>query len=125
MVEHSNTDASKKPVSDVLVPDDYPRDPYPASLGGSQPKFAARLIEGRYVIGLTDEERQERYLYCANWVETLVDYVPNKRLRRPDMSLEDVLRYIHAGIRSERGDLGEVELDWIMAKLRARVLPNG
>ncbi|WP_255033979.1 hypothetical protein [Rhodoferax sp. TH121] len=41
------------------------------------------------------------------------------------MSMEDVLQYVHAGIRSERGDLGEVELDWNMAKLRARVLPNG
>jgi hypothetical protein len=124
MVEHSKTDASKKPISDVVVPDDYPRDPYPAALGGAQPKFAARLIDGRYVVGLTDEERQDRYLYCASWVETLVVYVPNKRLRRPDMSLEDVLQYVHAGIRSERGDLGEVELDWIMAKLRARILPN-
>jgi hypothetical protein len=124
MVEHSKTDANENPISDVGVPDDYPRDPYPAALGGAQPKFAARLIDGRYVVGLTDEERQERYLYCANWVETLVEYFPKKRLRRPDMSVEDVLQYIHAGIRSERGDLGEVELDWIMAKLRARILPN-
>lgn len=124
MVEHSKTNASENSVSDVVVPDDYPRDPYPAALGGAQPKFAARLIDGRYVVGLTDEERQERYLYCANWVETLVVYVPNKRLRRPDMSLEEVLQYVHAGIRGERGDLGEVELDWIMAKLRDRVLPN-
>ncbi|MFZ3128604.1 MAG: hypothetical protein WA136_11380 [Rhodoferax sp.] len=125
MVEHSKKDASKKLISDIVVPDDYPRDPYPAALGGAQPKFAARLIDGRYVAGLTDEERRERYLFCVGWVDTLVEYFPNKRLRRPDMSVEDVMQYIHAGIRSERGDLGEVELDWIMAKLRARVLPNG
>ena len=122
MVEQSKSDASENSVSDVAVPDDYHRDPHPAALGGAQPKFAARLIDGRYVVGLTDEERTERYLYCADWVETLVAYVPNKQIRRPDMSMEDVLRYVHWGIRSERGDLGEVELDWIMAKLRARVM---
>jgi hypothetical protein len=122
MAEQSKSDASEDSVSDLVVPDDYPRDPYPAALGGAQPKFSARLIDGRYVVGLTGEERRERYLYCSNWVETLVAYVPNKRLQRPDMSLEDVLQYVHAGIRRERGDLGELELDWIMAKLRARVM---
>ena len=112
---------NEQPPQDIGVPDDYPRDPHPAGLGGAQPKYAARLIDGRYVVGLTDEERKDRYAYCAAWVETLVAYVPNKRLRRPDMSLEDILTYIHAGIRSERGDLGESELDWIMTQLRKRV----
>jgi hypothetical protein len=124
----SEQDASaasgKGPTPGVVVPDDYPREPYPSGLGGAQPKFSARLIDGRYVVGPTEEERRERYLFCAGWVETLVEYFPKKRLRRPDMSVEDVMQYIHAGIRSERGDLGEVELDWIMAKLRARILPN-
>lgn len=124
MAEQSKTGASENSVSDVVVPDDYPRDPCPAALGGAQTKFAARLVEGRFVVGLTDEERRERYLYCANWVESLVAYIPKKRLRRADMSLEDVLQYVHAGIRSERGDLGEVELYWIMAKLRERVTPQ-
>lgn len=125
----SEQDTSAEPIEDptpgVVVPDDYPRDPYPSGLGGAQPKFSARLIDGRYVVGPTEEELKERYLFCASWVETLVEYFPNKRLRRPDMSVEDVMQYIHAGIRSERGDLGEAELDWIMAKLRARALSNG
>jgi len=41
MVEQSKSDASENSISDVVVPDDYPRDPHPAALGGAQPKFAA------------------------------------------------------------------------------------
>ena len=109
------------PIDDIVVPDDYPRDPYPTGLGGAQPKFAARLINGRYVVGLTEDELKERFVFCANWLEQLVEYVPKKLAKNPEISIEDVLQYVHSGIRRERGDLGEVELDWIMTKLHTRV----
>lgn len=108
----------------VVVPDDYPRDPYPSALAGAQPKFSARLIDGRYIVGLTEEERRERYIFCSAWVEHLVGYFAKVQSRKPDLSNVEVLQYIHTGVRSERGDLGEVELDWIMSKLRTRVMPK-
>jgi hypothetical protein len=43
------------------IPEDFPRDPFPTSLAGSPPKLAARLIGGKYITALTDEERAERY----------------------------------------------------------------
>ena len=121
----TNTDPTIDSIPDVVVPDDYPRDPHPAALAGSQRKFSARLIDGRYVVGLTDDERKERYAFCAAWLEHLILYVAKVQTKRPTWSMEEVMNYIHAGIRSERGDLGEVELDWIIAKLRGRVTPKG
>jgi hypothetical protein len=122
-MSEASENAGQEPAPSVVVPDDFPRDPYPSGLAGAQPKFSARLIDGRYVVGLTEEERQERYLFCAGWVEQLVGYVAKVQTKKPEMTMEDVMQYVHAGIRRERGDLGEVELDWIMAKLRTKVLP--
>jgi hypothetical protein len=34
---------------DETIPDDFPGDPFPATLSGAQPKVAARLIDGEYV----------------------------------------------------------------------------
>ena len=42
------------------IPDSFPLDPWPAALSGAQPKLAVRLIDGKYVTGLTDAERIER-----------------------------------------------------------------
>ena len=36
------------------IPDSFPLDPWPAALSGAQPKLAVRLIDGKYVTGLTD-----------------------------------------------------------------------
>ncbi|MEQ5840456.1 hypothetical protein N0A02_13570 [Paraburkholderia acidicola] len=49
------------------VPDDFPREPYDASLAGSQPKFAVESIDGKYCVGLTDEELLERSRGCEEW----------------------------------------------------------
>jgi hypothetical protein len=126
MNEDTNSeDPVQSKTNDVVVPEDYPRDPHPSALSGAQRKFSARLIDGRFVVGLTEEERRERYVFCADWVEQLVSYVSKAQSKKPELSIEGVLDYIHGGIRQERGDLGELELDWIMKKLRARVLPTG
>ncbi len=41
------------------APDDFPRDAMPASLSGAQPKLAARLTDGKFIVGQTDDERHE------------------------------------------------------------------
>ena len=35
---------------EVLVPEDFPHDPFPAVLAGAQPKVVAREVDGRYVV---------------------------------------------------------------------------
>jgi hypothetical protein len=102
----------------TLVPDDFPRDPFPAAISGAQPKVALQLIEGKYIAGLTDEEREERYLYCADIVAQLIPYVTRKQAELPQLSLAELLEQIDAGIRRKDWDLSKVELDWMMLRIR-------
>jgi len=73
------------------VPDDFPRDPYHAALAGTQNKLSARFIDGEYLVGLTPEERTERYLACLYLVEPLTAYVHRERAEKPDVPLSEVL----------------------------------
>lgn len=106
----------------IMVPDDFPRDPFPASLAGAQIKVAASEADGHYVVGLTEEERCGRYLMCADLVEQLGGYTTRKRVQRQDLTLEALLDEIDAGIRRKGWELGKVEFDWIMGRLRATFL---
>jgi hypothetical protein len=101
-----------------MVPEDFPHDPFPASLAGAQMKVSAREIDGRYVVGLTSDERRGRYLMCADLVEQLLAYTEKKRTQRRDLALEALLVDIDAGIRRKGWEVGPVEFDWIMAQLR-------
>jgi len=112
--ETNNTQAASP------IPEDFPRDPFPAALSGSQLKFAARLIDGRYVVGLTDEERRERYEVCLDLVEQMKTYTDKKQLQLPELSMEQLLDKIDKSIRLKDWGLSSVEFDWIMKELRAR-----
>jgi hypothetical protein len=102
------------------VPDDFPHDPFPSGLSGTQPKFSARLIEGRYVVGLTSEERVQRYLGCLDLVDQLTAYVHKKLAQKPDLTLTAVLDNLASRIPQQGWDLGRPELVWIEKHLRAR-----
>ena len=105
----------------VEVPEGFPRDPFPAALPGSQIKVSARLIDGRYVVGLTPEERQGRYLMCADLVEQLVGYCLRKREQQPDRTVAQLLENINQRIRLQGWELGAEEYDWIMGRLAVRM----
>jgi hypothetical protein len=108
------------PDGEIVVPSDFPRDPFPAALSGSQPKFSARLIDGRYVVGLTQEERKERYLACIDLVDQLTAYVNRKKAQKPDLPMSAILDNVAGRIAHQGWELGSVELDWIMKQLRSR-----
>lgn len=107
---------------DVKVPDDFPSDPFPAALTGAQPKVAARLIDGKYVVGLTEDERRGRYLMCQDLVEQLTDYAQRKRTERTDLTLPALLDAIDVSVRKKGWEVADIELDWIMGRVRARFL---
>ncbi len=104
------------------IPDDFPRDPFPAALPGAQQKFVARKIDGRYVVGLTEEERRERYDACLDLVEQLTVYTEKKHRQRSDLTISELLDVFDRDIRLKDWGLGGVELDWIMKQLRARFI---
>jgi hypothetical protein len=103
-----------------VVPDDFPSDPFPAALAGTQTKFAARLINCKYVVGLTPEERSQRHLECLDLVNQLSAYIQRKREQKPEVPLPDILDNVVNRIPLQGWNLGIQELEWIAKQLRQR-----
>ncbi|ANB74755.1 hypothetical protein AYM40_15840 [Paraburkholderia phytofirmans OLGA172] len=99
------------------VPDDFPRDTTPASLAGSQPKFAGRLIAGRFVVGLTAPERYQRWDVCEDLARQLVSKTLKDAAKFPENSHDVTLRRMRRAIEG-KGWTSVVETDWLMARLR-------
>lgn len=121
MTTSFHSDNTDKPTP-VLVPEDFPRHPFPASLSGAQPKFSARLIDGRYVVGPTEDELTARFLMCSDLVEQLTSYTEKKRHERKELRLAALLDQVDVGIRRKGWEVDKLELDWIMNHLRAKFL---
>jgi hypothetical protein len=100
------------------VPDDFPRDVTPASLPGAQPKLAARLIDGKFLVGQTDEERFERWDVCEDLAQQLVAKAQKDSERYPQHSREVTLQRIRRAIEG-KGWVSVVEADWLVQRLRA------
>jgi len=98
------------------VPPDFPRGE-PASVSGFQAKLAGRLIDGRFVEGLTEEELYARFDACADLVDQLTAYCHRKRAELPGSSLSTLLSRVRRGVMAKGWDLSTAELDWIMARV--------
>ena len=105
----------------MKIPADFPRDPSPASLAGMQPKFAARLIDSKLVVGLTHEELFRRYDTCEDLARQLVAYYARSASEHPDWSKELILERIRDALRDKVAigvwDLSASEQEWVMGRL--------
>ncbi|MGP8435022.1 hypothetical protein ACT2FY_23985 [Paraburkholderia fungorum] len=99
------------------VPDDFPRDAAPVALSGAQPKLAARITDGKFVAGLTAEERAERWTICEDLAHQLVPKAVKDAEKNPDHSHDETLRRIRRAIEA-KGWTERPETDWLMARLR-------
>jgi hypothetical protein len=99
------------------VPVDFPWDPTPALLSGTQPKLAGRMIDGRFVVGLTAEERFIRWDMCEDLAQQLVPKTLKDAAKFPSNSREVTLRRIRRAIEGKRWT-ERVETDWLMERLR-------
>jgi hypothetical protein len=100
------------------VPADFPWDPTPALLSGSQPKLAGRWIDGRLIVGLTAEERWVRWDMCEDLAQQLVPKTLKDAAEYPEHSHGVTLRRIRRAIANKRWT-ERVETDWLMQRLRA------
>lgn len=100
------------------VPTNFPWDPTPALLSGTHPKFAGRLIDGRFVVGLTAEERFIRWDLCEDLAQQLVPKTLKDAAKYPQNSREVTLRRMRRAI-ANKGWTERVETDWLMERLRA------
>lgn len=72
--------------------------------------------------GLAEEELYVRYDVCFDLVNQLVDYCHKKLEERPDWSQHDLLQKVHKAVAARvEWDFSPGELQWMMAKLSARL----
>ncbi|WP_429489907.1 DUF2442 domain-containing protein [Paraburkholderia sp. RAU6.4a] len=99
------------------VPSDFPWDPTPALLSGTQPKLAGRLIDGRFIVGLTAEERWVRWDICEDLAQQLVPKTLKDAAKFPEHSHDVTLRRMRRALERKQWTEGQ-ETDWLMQRLR-------
>ena len=101
----------------MKAPDDFPWDRTPPSLSGSQPKLAGRLIDGKFVVGQTAAERDERWDMCEDLAQQLVPKTLQDAEKNPENTRDATLRRIRRAL-VRKDWLSTAELDWLMQRLR-------
>lgn len=104
-----------KQMSDV--PADFPQDPWPAAVAGAKPKSPARLIDGKFVLGLTDEKRLVNYELCSDLVMQLLAYCKRKKAEQPHEAGCEVLGRVETNVRNKGWNVWSIEISWVMACL--------
>jgi hypothetical protein len=99
------------------VPADFPWDPTPALLSGTQPKLAGRWIDGRLIVGLTAEERFIRWDMCEDLAQQLVPKTLKDAAKFASNSRDVTLRRMRRAIEGKRWT-ERLETDWLMERLR-------
>ncbi|MEW9585836.1 hypothetical protein [Paraburkholderia sp. DGU8] len=99
------------------VPDDFPHDVAPAALAGAQPKLAARMIDVQFVVGLTEEERLDRWQICEDLALQLMVPARKDAAKYPQKAHDVVLGRIGDAIVGKDW-CNVVEMNWIIARLR-------
>ncbi|WP_433866469.1 hypothetical protein [Ralstonia wenshanensis] len=109
-------------MSNRSIPADFPRDVPPASVPGAQPKVGVRLVNGKYITGLTEEEWLERYEGCEDLAQQFVTYCTRKVSENPALTQELCLARARKGfaLKVQQGewDFSEAEQAWVMKRAR-------
>ncbi|NPT38324.1 hypothetical protein [Paraburkholderia xenovorans] len=104
-----------------VVPEDFPREPSPGLLPGTQPKLLVREMDGRYYTGLTNEELWTRYDACEDLAGQLAEYALRK-MSAAGLSLDDALRQVEKGLKAKVGagkwDFSNAEIAWMLHRTR-------
>lgn len=111
-----------------VVPEDFPREPSPGLMPGTQPKLLVRKSHGRYYTGLTDEELWTRYEACEDLAGQLAEYA-SRKIRQFGWSFADTFakieRSVNGKVSAGEWDFSPAEIAWVMKRTRALVLAAG
>lgn len=107
--------------SSSLLPANFPRALLLGAVSGAQPKLLVRVIDGKYVTGMTDDELLSRHDYCEDLVQQLVAYSRRKATANPEWTHEFNLARTTRGL-AEKGRVGawDVTVDeqaWMMSRI--------
>jgi len=106
---------------DRNIPIDFPREKTFGALAGFQPKIGARLIDGKFIGSLTEDELYERYDACEDLVMQLIGYCDRKLRERPAWDLSTLLTKVRGGVAQKGWDLSPAEFAWIMLQVSKRM----
>lgn len=79
----------------------------------------ARRIDGRYVVGLTESELHERWIYCEDLAQQLADRTLRKQAAGLVSDLDVFYRETERRVRGQGWDLTNDEVIWLMKRTRA------
>lgn len=108
-----------------VVPEDFPREPSPGMVPGTQPKLLVREMDGRYYTGLTEEELWTRYDACEDLANQLAEYA-SRKMSASGLSLDDALGRVEKGLKAKVGagrwDFSHGEMAWLMKRTHELLL---
>jgi hypothetical protein len=107
------------------VPDDFPRGHHAPTVPGAQPKFIARKIDGRYVVGLTEAELHDRWAYCEDLAQQLAIRTLRKRAAGLAPDLDAFYCETERRVRGQGWDISNEEVIWLMKRTRALAKISG
>ncbi|WP_244133731.1 hypothetical protein [Burkholderia gladioli] len=104
-----------------VVPDDFPKDPSPGLVAGTQPKLLVREMDGRYYTGLTDEELWTRYDACEDLAGQLAEYA-SRKMSASGLSLDGAIGRVEKGLNAKVGagqwNFSRAEIAWTLNRTR-------
>mgnify|MGYP000217461493 CR=1 FL=1 len=101
------------------VPEDFPRGFTAASIPGTQPKFLARKIGDRFVVGLTEEELYERWSFCEDLARQLTARTQRKQEAGLISDFDTFYKETERRVRGQGWNLSEDEVQWLMKRTRS------
>jgi len=108
----------------VQVPPSFPATGHQGTLPGAQVKYTAREIDGKFVVGLTNEERFNRYEECLNIVRQLVPLFHEQLQRHPDFDEARHFARLRNGLRAKQWRVTNAEIDWMVDQVRRQTIAS-
>ena len=99
------------------VPADFPRDTLLGAVPGAQAKLLARKVGDNYVVGLTQEELQERYIVCEDLVQQLVPYCSRKQREYATWTEAEILSKVAKALQAKKWGQSPAEISWIIGRV--------
>lgn len=100
------------------VPEDFPRGFTAPTIPGTQDKILARKIDGRFVVGLTEDELYERWDYCEDLAQQLAARTRRKQAAGLISDLDTFYKETESRVRGQGWGLNEDEVQWLMKRTR-------
>lgn len=100
------------------IPDDFPHCRDDGAIPGAVPKYLARQTrEGKFVVGLTQEELWRRYQQCCTLATGMTSYCENKLRENPSWSSQFLMDRTGLKIASEAWGYTDDEITWVLKRI--------